>query len=160
MTALSLNLKHTPPPPQSVPDDCTVGFTVDFVWKATSFDRMKTALHTFREYSASISGYLFHSILGHTLEPTLLRVQVGVEPTLLRVQVGVDPTLLRLQVTWRPPPPHDPRPRIKDAPPHTSSQVPKKGFNVPGLPELNHSQVSGEGRGSYRVWMGDKDDAY
>jgi hypothetical protein len=48
-----------------------------------------------REYSASISGYLFHSILGHVVEPTLLRVQ-----------------------------------------------VPKKGFNVPGLPELNHSQVS------------------
>ena len=47
-----------------------------------------------REYSASISGYLFHSILGHQVEPTLLRVQ-----------------------------------------------VPKKGFNVPGLPELNHSQA-------------------
>jgi hypothetical protein len=55
---------------------------------------MKTALNTFREYSASISGYLFHSILGHTLEPTLLRVQ-----------------------------------------------APKKGFNVPGLPDLNFSQV-------------------
>ena len=61
---------------QSAPDDCTVGYTVEFVWKATSFDRMKTAINTFREYSASISGYLFHSILGHALEPTLLRVQV------------------------------------------------------------------------------------
>ena len=61
---------------QSAPDDCTVGYTVEFVWKAISFDRMKTALNTFREYSASISGYIFHSILGHALEPTLLRVQV------------------------------------------------------------------------------------
>ncbi|GAX77331.1 hypothetical protein CEUSTIGMA_g4777.t1 [Chlamydomonas eustigma] len=79
----------------SVPDECTVGYTVEFVWKSTSFDRMKTALNTFREYSASISGYLFHSILGHTLEPTLLRFQ-----------------------------------------------APKKGFNVPGLPDLNPSQVN------------------
>ena len=46
-----------------MPDDCTIGYSVDFVWKSTSFDRMRTALATFREYSASISGYLFHSIL-------------------------------------------------------------------------------------------------
>ncbi len=71
-----------------------MGYTVEFVWKATSFDRMRNALHTFREYSASISGYLYHSILGHTLEPATLRVT-----------------------------------------------VPKAGFNVPGLPELNHSQL-------------------
>ena len=79
---------------QAAPDDCTVGYTVDFIWKATSFDRMKDALHTFREYSASISGYLFHSILGHPVEPMVLK-----------------------------------------------TIVPKKGFNVTGLPELNHSQV-------------------
>ena len=79
---------------QAAPDDCTVCYTVDFIWKATSFDRMKDALHTFREYSASISGYLFHSILGHPVEPMVLK-----------------------------------------------TVVPKKGFNVAGLPELNHSQV-------------------
>ena len=39
-----------------VPEDCTVGYSVDFVWKATSFDRMRNALDIFQKYSASISG--------------------------------------------------------------------------------------------------------
>ncbi len=42
--------------PQDVPEDCTVGYHVDFVWRGTSFDRMRNALNTFRKYSASISG--------------------------------------------------------------------------------------------------------
>jgi hypothetical protein len=53
---------------KDVPDDTTVGFHVDFVWKSTTFDRMKTALGTFRDYQASMSGYLFHTILGHNVE--------------------------------------------------------------------------------------------
>lgn len=77
-----------------VPEECTVGFSVDFVWKSTSFDRMRAAINTFRDYSASISGFLFHSILGHEPEPVPLKIP-----------------------------------------------VPKKGFSVPGLPELNHSQI-------------------
>lgn len=48
-----------------VPDDTTVGFSLEFVWKSTSFDRMSTALKLFKDYSASISGYLFHVLLGH-----------------------------------------------------------------------------------------------
>jgi regulator of nonsense transcripts 1 len=39
-----------------VPEDCAVGYTVEFVWRGTSFDRMRNALTTFRKYSASISG--------------------------------------------------------------------------------------------------------
>lgn len=77
-----------------VPEDCTVGYHVEFIWKGTSFDRMRSALHTFREYTASISGYLFHKILGHDLEPVTLKIP-----------------------------------------------LPKKGFSVPNLPELNHSQI-------------------
>ena len=80
-----------------------MGYHIDFVWKSTSFDRMRTALHTFRQYSASISGYLYHLLLGHEVEPATLKLHVT-----------------------------------------------KKGFSVPNLPELNHSQVwcrSGWGRG-------------
>jgi hypothetical protein len=53
---------------KDVPDDTTVGFHVDFVWKSTTFDRMKNSLGTFRDYQASMSGYLFHTILGHNVE--------------------------------------------------------------------------------------------
>ena len=48
-----------------VPDDTTVDFSLEFVWKSTSFDRMNTSLKLFKDYSASISGYLFHVLLGH-----------------------------------------------------------------------------------------------
>jgi hypothetical protein len=42
----------------SVPSDCTHGFSVDFVWKATSFDRMQAALKTFAVDEKSVSGYI------------------------------------------------------------------------------------------------------
>eukprot|EP00775_Hariotina_reticulata_P013312 gene13312-13441_t len=57
-----------------VPDDTSVGFSLEFVWKATSFDRMGAVLKLFKDYSASISGYLFHLLLGHELEPITLRI--------------------------------------------------------------------------------------
>lgn len=42
----------------SVPIDCTHGFAVDFVWKATSFDRMQAAMRTFAIDEKSVSGYI------------------------------------------------------------------------------------------------------
>jgi hypothetical protein len=41
-----------------VPVDCTHGFSVDFVWKATSFDRMQQAMKTFAIDEKSVSGYI------------------------------------------------------------------------------------------------------
>lgn len=61
---------HTPPPCtlQDVPEDCTVGFTVDFVWKSTSFDRMRDALNQLDKDRTSISGFLYHTLLGEHRE--------------------------------------------------------------------------------------------
>lgn len=42
----------------NVPTDCTHGFAVDFVWKATSFDRMQQAMKTFAIDEKSVSGYI------------------------------------------------------------------------------------------------------
>lgn len=42
----------------NVPSDCTHGFAVDFVWKATSFDRMQQAMKTFAIDEKSVSGYI------------------------------------------------------------------------------------------------------
>jgi regulator of nonsense transcripts 1 len=46
------------------PIDVHSGFSVDVVWKATSFDRMHAAMRTFAVNETSVSGYLFHKILG------------------------------------------------------------------------------------------------
>lgn len=42
----------------NVPTDCREGFAVDFVWKATSFDRMQQAMKTFAIDEKSVSGYI------------------------------------------------------------------------------------------------------
>lgn len=76
------------------PADITEGYIVEFVWKATSYDRMQAALTTFAVDDTSVSGYLYHRLLGHEVEPQVIR-----------------------------------------------ANLPKR-FSVPGLPELNHSQLS------------------
>ncbi|KAK3703654.1 ATP-dependent RNA helicase [Vermiconidia calcicola] len=78
----------------SVPTECTHNFTADYVWKATSFDRMQLAMKTFALDEMSVSGYIFHRLLGH---------EVAAAPM--------------------------------------KTQLPRK-FSVPGLPELNGSQIN------------------
>ncbi|KAJ9091289.1 hypothetical protein QFC21_007278 [Naganishia friedmannii] len=60
----------------NVPTDCTHGFEVDYVWKSTSFDRMQAAMKTFALDERSVSGYIYHKLLGHELEPQVLRTQM------------------------------------------------------------------------------------
>lgn len=56
-------------PSTRAPIDATTGFKVDIVWKSTSFDRMNAALRLFAVDETSVSGYLFHRILGHDVHP-------------------------------------------------------------------------------------------
>uniref|UniRef100_A0A646QDS3 DNA helicase n=1 Tax=Hemiscolopendra marginata TaxID=943146 RepID=A0A646QDS3_9MYRI len=55
------------------PTDCTHNFVVDFVWKSTSFDRMQAALRKFAVDDSSVSGYIYHRLLGHEVEEVLFR---------------------------------------------------------------------------------------
>jgi len=52
--------------PNRCPMDTTSGFTVEFVWKSTSFDRMQFAMTHFAKDS-HLSTYLFNKILGHQM---------------------------------------------------------------------------------------------
>jgi regulator of nonsense transcripts 1 len=79
---------------KSVPTECTHNFSADYVWKATSYDRMQLAMKNFAVDEQSVSGYIFHKLLGH---------EVALVPV--------------------------------------KNQLPKK-FTAPGLPDLNHSQVT------------------
>ncbi|XP_012829085.1 PREDICTED: regulator of nonsense transcripts 1 homolog [Erythranthe guttata] len=58
---------------QGVPVDLTHGFSVDFVWKSTSFDRMQGAMKTFAVDETSVSGYIYHHLLGHEVEMQMVR---------------------------------------------------------------------------------------
>lgn len=50
------------------PIDCTHNFSVDFVWKPTSFDRMQNALKNFAVDETSVSSFIYHRLLGHEEE--------------------------------------------------------------------------------------------
>ncbi|OMJ15386.1 Regulator of nonsense transcripts 1 [Smittium culicis] len=76
------------------PIELTHNFCIDYVWKPTSFDRMQLSMKTFALDETSVSSYIYHKLLGHDVEPQILK-----------------------------------------------SPLPKR-FTAPGLPELNHSQVS------------------
>ncbi|XP_044492825.1 regulator of nonsense transcripts 1 homolog isoform X2 [Mangifera indica] len=58
---------------QGVPVDISHGFSVDFVWKSTSFDRMQGAMKTFAVDETSVSGYIYHHLLGHEVEVQMVR---------------------------------------------------------------------------------------
>ncbi|KAH9820833.1 RNA helicase-domain-containing protein [Melampsora americana] len=60
-----------------VPHELTVNFSVDFVWKSTSFDRMQLAMKTFAVDEQSVSGYIYHKLMGHDAQiPQVLRTQM------------------------------------------------------------------------------------
>ena len=56
-----MELKNT----RNIPTDPDTNFTIEFVWKSTSFDRMKLALKIFLKDESSISEYLFYKLLGY-----------------------------------------------------------------------------------------------
>jgi regulator of nonsense transcripts 1 len=58
------------------PLDCTLNFTIDFVWKPTSFDRMQHALKTFAVDETSVSSYVYHKLLGHDVEPQVIKATI------------------------------------------------------------------------------------
>ncbi|RHY89863.1 hypothetical protein DYB35_004651 [Aphanomyces astaci] len=58
-----------------VPVEITDGYCVDFVWKATSFDRMQSAMKTFAVDDTSLTGYLYHKLLGHEVEMQTFRTK-------------------------------------------------------------------------------------
>jgi regulator of nonsense transcripts 1 len=51
----------------------TSGFTAEIVWRSVTFDRMQAALKKFAVDDASVTGYLYHSLLGHAVEPQMLK---------------------------------------------------------------------------------------
>ena len=60
----------------SIPTGCTHNFAVDYVWKSTSFDRMQFAMKAFAVNEQSVSGYLYHKLLGHDPQPQTLKTQM------------------------------------------------------------------------------------
>lgn len=82
------------PRSRGMPLDQTFGFRIEFVWKSTSFDRMRHAMKLLAVDEYSVTGYLYHLLLGHDVEEQ--------------------------SINYNPP----------------------SRITAPGLPELNHSQMT------------------
>lgn len=55
------------------PVSVTGGYSVELVWRSVTFDRMQAALRKFAVEDDSVSGYLYHALLGHQVEPQAIR---------------------------------------------------------------------------------------
>ena len=52
----------------NVPDQISDDYVVEYIWKSTSFDRMQNSLKTFAIDDTSVTGYIYHKLLGHPVE--------------------------------------------------------------------------------------------
>ncbi|XP_056131748.1 putative regulator of nonsense transcripts 1 isoform X3 [Lampris incognitus] len=69
---IAIELRSSVGAPVEIPHN----FQVDFVWKSTSFDRMQSALKTFAVDETSVSGYIYHKLLGHEVEDVVIKCQL------------------------------------------------------------------------------------
>jgi len=53
----------------NVPTEYNNNFSIQYVWKSTSFDRMRKALQEFSNNSNCVSSYIYHKLLGHQTGP-------------------------------------------------------------------------------------------
>ena len=58
------------------PTDVAIGYSVECVWRGTSYERMQRALRSFAIDETSISGYLYHRILGHDVPDPAVKATV------------------------------------------------------------------------------------
>eukprot|EP00871_Galdieria_phlegrea_P003796 jgi/Galph1/4417/GphlegSOOS_G3063.1 len=59
----------------NAPRDSTTDFSVEVIWKSTTFDRMQKALKAFAVDETSVSGYIYHRILGHEVSRQVNHMQ-------------------------------------------------------------------------------------
>lgn len=69
---ICLELKNS----KGAPTDPDCKFTVEFIWKSTSFDRMRLALKIFMRDENSISNYLFYKILGYEGKEQFIKTNI------------------------------------------------------------------------------------
>ena len=59
-----------------VPLEFTHGYTINFLWQATSSERQIAALNSFATDETSVSAYIYHKLLGHDVEDKQMQVEL------------------------------------------------------------------------------------
>lgn len=55
-------------PNSDPPTHITSGYSIDFVWSGVTYERIQKALKEFATEETSVSGYLYHKLLGHDVK--------------------------------------------------------------------------------------------
>lgn len=58
-----------------VPSKCSE-FSVEFIWKSVTFDRMFFALKSLAVDHNAVSSYIYHRIMGNDVEEPILKLQL------------------------------------------------------------------------------------
>jgi len=61
---------------KNTPTEEQYGFMVDFIWKPITFERMQKAMKTFAVDEYSVTGYIYHVILGHEVQQQVVRTNL------------------------------------------------------------------------------------
>jgi regulator of nonsense transcripts 1 len=59
------------------PVNVTSGYEIECVWKSISYDRCQAALKAFAVDDTSVSGYIYHKLLGHDVNETRLNIDMS-----------------------------------------------------------------------------------
>lgn len=51
-----------------IPEQLSDDYIVEYIWKSTSYDRMQNALKQFAIDDTSVTGYIYHKLMGHAVE--------------------------------------------------------------------------------------------
>ncbi len=119
---------------KQVPIDVVTNFSADYVWKATSYDRMQFAMKTFAIDEMSVSGYIFHKLLGHEVAVAPMKTQMPKKfhvaglPELNHSQVAAIKTVLSTPLS------------LIQGPPGTGKTVTSATI-IYHLAKMNNSQV-------------------
>lgn len=54
------------------------GYSVSYVWRPVTFERMQEAMKTFVMEDSSLSGYLYHKLLGHDVQDQVLKLSTPI----------------------------------------------------------------------------------
>jgi hypothetical protein len=57
----------------SLPLHVTTGYIVELVWRSVTYDRMQMALREFAVNERAVSASIYHTLLGHRVDPVLLK---------------------------------------------------------------------------------------
>ncbi|CAN6632681.1 ATP-dependent helicase Nam7p [Trichomonascus vanleenenianus] len=70
---VTMELKASSKPP---PTEYTNHFSIEFVWSNTTYKRIQLALKRFATVDTSVSGFIYHKLLGHDVEPFSFETQL------------------------------------------------------------------------------------